>query len=299
MQLALGGDMTDFDYDEFQAPNVEPNQLASALQMPPMFCPHRVVWVRDAERLKPKARAILVSLAETIAPDTVLIVTATTPPRSKAKFYQDLRRLGRVVKWTAPRNRDEIPAWIRKRAKRRWNFELDHTSALSMADAVGADLSRLDAELEKISLLEPEKRTPEMIAALVPRTNLTSRWDWLDTVASREYVKALRTVDEVLTADSGVSLVTGLVEHHILLGLAIETRGSKPFGKVLVEIGRGYLRWKAQKYLNQSRKWTRKEVDQAFHLLKRADRHLKSGIKDGPALSDLLVSLQDLQVTAR
>ena len=59
-------------------------------------------------------------------------------------------------------------------------------------------------------------------------------------MAERSYGAALRELDDLLTSETGVGLVAGLVEQHLLIGLAAQ-EGVEGVRKVLAETGRGYL----------------------------------------------------------
>ncbi|WP_423927709.1 DNA polymerase III subunit delta [Candidatus Palauibacter sp.] len=293
VDAALDPATRDFNYDQFHGEDVTGEQLASTLAMPPMMAERRVVWLRDVERLPTRARDVLKRAAAKLPPDIALIVTATIPKGSRAAFYRDLKKSCRTLEWSTPRAA-EIPGWIRDRARARWRFDLSPAAAQLIAGAVGSDLSTLDAELEKLSQLPADRRTEAEISALIPRTHRIDRWSWLDLVASRNYGRALRELEDVLTSERGVGLVAGLVEHHLLLGLALDT-GTAGLRAVLSETGRGYLSWKAGTYARQARGWTVDELDRALRALHRADRQLKSGRGDPPVLADLLLSLGQMR----
>ncbi len=293
VDAALDPATRDFNYDQFHGEDVTGEQLASTLAMPPMMAERRVVWLRDVERLPTRARDVLKRAAAKLPPDIALIVTATIPKGSRAAFYRDLKKSCRTLEWSTPRAA-EIPGWIRDRARARWRFDLSPAVAQLIAGAVGSDLSTLDAELEKLSQLPADRRTEAEISALIPRTHRIDRWSWLDLVASRNYGRALRELEDVLTSERGVGLVAGLVEHHLLLGLALDT-GTAGLRAVLSETGRGYLSWKAGTYARQARGWTVDELDRALRALHRADRQLKSGRGDPPVLADLLLSLGQMR----
>ncbi|WP_419942557.1 DNA polymerase III subunit delta [Candidatus Palauibacter sp.] len=293
VDAALDPATRDFNYDQFHGEDVTGEQLASTLAMPPMMAERRVVWLRDVERLPTRARDVLKRAAAKLPPDIALIVTATIPKGSRAAFYRDLKKSCRTLEWSTPRAA-EIPGWIRDRARARWGFDLSPAVAQLIAGAVGSDLSTLDAELEKLSQLPADRRREAEISALIPRTHRIDRWSWLDLVASRNYGRALRELEDVLTSERGVGLVAGLVEHHLLLGLALDT-GTAGLRAVLSETGRGYLSWKAGTYARQARGWTVDELDRALRALHRADRQLKSGRGDPPVLADLLLSLGQMR----
>jgi len=289
VDAALDPATRDFNFDQFRSEAVTGEQLASVLAMPPMMAERRVVCVRDVERLSPGARKVLQSAAASLPEDIVLIVTATIPKGSKAAFYRELKATCTSIEWSTPRAA-EIPGWLRERSRTRWNFTISPQVAQAIAGAVGDDLSRLDAELEKLAAVDGELDVAR-VRELIPHTRRMDRWRWLDLVAERDYGTALRELDDLLTSERGVGLIAGLVEHHVLLGLAVEG-GAGLTREVLSETGRGYLSWKAKSYAKQARAWNARGIDRALRRLHRADRMLKSGGRDRAVMSELLLALE-------
>ncbi len=290
VDAALDPATRDFNFDQFRSEDVSSERLAATLAMPPMMAERRVICVRDVERLSPTSRKVLQSAVTSLPDDIVLIMTATIPKGSRAAFYRQLKSACRSMEWSAPRAA-EIPGWVRERGKRRWDLELSPQVAQAIAGAVGEDLSRLDAELEKLAMLGDTDVTLKQVQELIPRTRRIDRWAWLDLVANREYPKALAELDDLLTSERGVGLVAGLVEHHLLLGLAVEG-GASLVREVLAQTGRGYLSWKANGYGQQARSWDVDGVEAALRRLHRTDRLLKSGGSDRGILAELLLALE-------
>lgn len=289
VESALDPTTRDFNFDRFRSDDVKPEELAATLAMPPMMAERRVVWLADVQKLTPTGRKVVLSATERVPADLVIVLTGTIPKGSKAAFYRDLKKRCRTMEWSSPREA-ELPGWIMTRGRKRWDLDIEAPVATALAAAVGADLSRLDAELERLAGLEVDRVTVELVDQLVPRTRRMDRWTWLDVVVDRDYPRALRELDDLLTSESGVGLVAGLVEQHLLVGLAVEG-GVASVKKTLSATGRGYLSWKANVYGRQARAWRTDEVDRAIRYLHRADRHLKSGRKDRPVLSELLLTL--------
>jgi len=290
VKAALDPATRDFNYDEFRSEDVSAEELAATLAMPPMMAERRVVYLHDVEKLTPTLRKVVAAALETLPGDVVLVLTATIPKGSRASFYRELQTRCQTLEWSAPRD-SEIPGWVVDRGRRRWGLALRPESAQAIAAAVGADLSRLDAELEKLSATGEREPSIERIRQLIPRTRRMDRWTWLDLVADRKYGAALRELDDLLTSETGVGLVAGLVDQHLLVGLAAEG-GAGRVKKTLSETGRGYLSWKANSYARQARAWRPGEMDGALRALYRADRLLKSGGKDRAVLTELLLGLE-------
>lgn len=294
---ALDPSTRDFNLDRFHGEDAVPEELAAALAMPPMMAAIRVVTVSEAQRLSTAARKVILEAVERLPDDLMLLVSATIPKGSKAAFYRSLKSSCRCLEWRSPRPA-ELPGWLLERARQRHGFELTREAAQAIAAAVGDDLSVLDAELAKLATAAAGAPLAlKRIRELVPSTRRIDRWAWLDLVAGRKYDHALRTLDDVLTSERGVPLVSGLVEHHLLLGVAVHG-GMDLVRRTLGDTGRGYLAWKAKTYASQARGWSADEIRDALRLLQRADRQLKSGGADRAVLEELLLSLEQLERVA-
>lgn len=290
IDAALDPATRDFNLDRFHGDSVEPQALAAALSMPPMMAEVRVVAVFDAQKLTPTSRKVVQAAVEDLPHSLVVILTATIPKGSRAAFYRVLRKACVSVEWSAPRDA-EIPGWLLDRARSTHGFELSRRAAQALASSIGSDLSVLDAELAKLSTVAGEGRLSlERVRDLVPNLRRIDRWTWMDLVASRRYGTALEELDGVLAGESAVGLVAGMVEQHLLVGLAVEG-GVGLVRRVLKETGRGYLSWKAPAYARQAKAWSAGEVRRALRALYRADRRLKSGGSDRGSLQELLLRL--------
>ncbi|MFQ5529994.1 MAG: DNA polymerase III subunit delta [Gemmatimonadota bacterium] len=290
---ALEPSTRDFNFDVFRGAEVTPEAIASSLAMPPVMAPRRVVLLYDAERLAPKACSVVESVLAKLPDDVTFIVTATIPQRSKKAFYRRLREGATSMEWKAPRDA-EIPGWLLERAPERFGVRLAPDAAQALAGAVGADLGLLDAELEKLAGAAPDGSIDvALVNSLVPNVRAVNRWEWIDDVAGRRYAKARRQLSSLLAApgENAVGLLIALVEHHLLLGIAVEG-GAGLVGRTLERVGKPYLKFKTRALAAQARGWTLPEVDSALRRLLSADRRAKTGASDRECLEELLLGLE-------
>lgn len=282
----------DFNLDVFRGSDVTPEALASALAMPPVMAPRRVILLFDADRLTPTGRKVVEDAVGKLPSDVTFVVAAKIPARSKAAFYRTLKSAGVDLEWKAPRD-NEIPGWLIERARARYGVELEGDAAAALADAVGADLGVLEAELEKLTGASEGAVDLALVRALVPNTRDVNRWDWIDDVVSRRYAAARHRLADLLAtpSESAVGLLIALIEQHLLVGVAIEG-GAGMVGRTLDEAGKSYLKWKARTIAGQARAWTVEEIDDALVALLDADRRAKTGATDREALDELLLRLQ-------
>jgi len=282
----------DFNLDVFRGSDVAPEALASALAMPPVMAPRRVILLFDADRLTPTGRKVVEDTVGKLPSDVTFVVAAKIPDRSKAAFYRTLRSAGVELEWKAPRD-NEVPGWLIERARARFGVEIAADAAAALADAVGADLGVLEAELEKLASAADRVVDLALVKALVPNTRDVNRWEWIDDVASRRYAAARSCLPDLLSTSSenAVGLLIALIEQHLLVGIAIEG-GAGLVGRTLDQAGKSYLKWKARSIARQARAWTVEEIDDALVALLDADRRAKTGATDREALEELLLRLE-------
>lgn len=299
MDAAVDPATRDFNLDRFRGREREPEEIASAMAMPPMMADRRVVAIFDAQDLTPTGRKVVLEALEAPPPGLTLIVVASIPDRSKASFYKTLKRKARTLEWSVPRE-EELPGWLMQRAASRLEVELSPRAARMIVSAVGADLDLLQAELEKLAgATEGEEITAESVRKLVPNVREVDRWEWLDLVADREYLPALRSLPTLLgqSSESAVGLLIGMIDQHLFISIAVE-RGKSGVEKALVSAGKPYLKWKARIYARQARGWSAGELERALGLMRKADWSVKTGAGDRRALEELLLSLHLLRMKA-
>ncbi len=90
-----------------------------------------------------------------------------------------------------------LPGWINQRAKER-KIAIDGRAVQMLADFVGADLRRLDNELEKLNLYTDGKPiTPEAIKLMVADASEAVIWELTDALSQRNPRNAITAIYEL------------------------------------------------------------------------------------------------------
>jgi DNA polymerase-3 subunit delta len=287
----------DFNFDQLYADRLDPETLASIANTPPMMAEWRVVVVRDAQALAASARtrAPIEALLQKRVPGLALILVATLPDRSKAAFYERLKKEATSVEFPAL-DAGDLPAWLAATAEAR-GIKLDTAAARSLAAAIGSDLGVLSQEVAKLIEYVGDRRQitradVEAVVGVVPQQN---RWEWFDMVGSRRIAEARRAIPILLDAgESGVGLVIGLGTH--MLRIAIAAAGGE---RALSEALPGHQKFLASRIARQARGWSNDAARAALDDLFRADRLLKStALGDRAILEELLLRLDAAQAAA-
>src|SRR5690606_17580224 len=181
----------DFNYDQLRGADLEPETLASIANTPPMMAEWRVLVVREAQALAANARgrAAVESLIEKPIPGLALVFVATLPERTKAAFYEKLKKKAVSVEFPQLGSGD-MPGWLIERANRH-GVELVTGAARALA-ATGADLGVLVQEIAKLADYVGERKriTIEDVTAIVGSVPRQNRWDWFDMVGEARFREA-------------------------------------------------------------------------------------------------------------
>lgn len=284
---------SDFNFDQLRGSEVTPEQLASILATPPMMAEYRVVVVREAQGLSPRAREAVEEALQRGAPGIVLLLVASIPDRSRAKFYDTLKRDAHAIECPAVDLLD-LPGWIVERAESVHGVTVPLEGARALAAAIGSQLGVLITELDKVVSYIGERRevTLEDIAAVAGYIPRVDRWAWFDCIGERRFAEALEDLPELLEAgETGVGLVIGMGTHLLNLGLLVA--GGR---EALAQALRPNQRWLANRLQPQARRWSLELIDESLRELLRTDRLLKSAsLTDRQALEELLLRLSFLE----
>jgi DNA polymerase III subunit delta len=279
----------DFNFDQLRGGDVAGDDLASILATPPMMAEHRVVVVRDAQGLSVKAREGVEAAVKAPPAGTILVLSASIPSGSKAKFYDELKKHATSAEFAAL-SMDDAPGWVMETARDELGVEVEPEAARALVGGVGVDLGTLASELRKLaSYVQDRKRVGlddvRAVGGFVPRQD---RWAWFDLVAERRWAEAVRTLPVMLEqGENGVGLVIGM--GGVLLKVALVAAGGQ---QALERELKPYQRWMARKMVPQAKRWTLPQVQHALEELLRTDRLLKSAsMTDRQALEELLLRL--------
>jgi len=265
----------DFNFDPLRGSEVSVENLASVLATPPMMAEWRVVFLREVEALasSSRARETLLDVVRSPPPGLALILLATIPKGSTAKFYRELQRLAPSVEFPEVGPND-VPGWVVDWAASRHGREITQEAARALGAGVGTDLGVLAQEVEKLTTLVEEGKPIGVEAVRAAGTQIPSedRWVWMDRVGRREFGDALNGLGTLISqGESGVGLTSGLATHLIRVALA-RAGGAAALESALPP----HQKWLGSRLHDQARRWSVEELERAILGLRRVDRLLKS-----------------------
>jgi DNA polymerase III subunit delta len=293
----------DFNLEIRRGGELDAETLDSLLSMPPMLAERRVVVIREADKLKKDARALLERYLQRPAPDTVLVLLLA----AGVKADRMLTEHSMAVEF-APLTADRLLKWIAFHAETTLGRSITPGATSLLIEAVGSDLAQLAVELEKLASFTSETIDEHAVSEVVGIRRGETVAALLDAVAAKDATTALGLLGGVLQQPkaSAVSIVMNLTTQTLAMayGVAARARGTPPralfteYMALLKESGAFPGRpWgeAVSAWTKHTDQWTGPELDAALDALLAADAALKETRLSSPEqlLASLVLSLCD------
>ena len=151
--------------------------ILDEVRTPSMFAPKKLVIVDPADPLFKKAdsddehrlgnRELLENYLEAPVDSATLVLVANSWLKS-TRLHKALDKVG-GIRWCEPMKPVAALGWISRRATEAYGKNIDSAAAARLADLIGPDMQRLDNELAKLALYQPDQPaiTLQAINALV------------------------------------------------------------------------------------------------------------------------------------
>ena len=188
---AVAPEARDFDQTILFGSDVTASQVADAARRYPMMGQRQLIILKEAQNLK--QTDALEKYMKQPSPQTVLVVCHKNGKIDgrKREYVKAIQQAGLLFESAKLRERD-LPAFIEKYLSQR-QVVIDPKSTQLIADAIGADLSRLTSELDKVMLALPEtdKRvTPQVVEDQIGVSKDFNSFELRDAIVNRNIYKA-------------------------------------------------------------------------------------------------------------
>jgi DNA polymerase-3 subunit delta len=301
IEAAVDPSTRDFNLELRRGNELDAETLDALLSTPPMLAERRVVVVRDVDKLKKDARALLMRYLEHPATDLVLVLVAP----SGAKADKPLAERSTAVEF-ALLTGDRLPKWVAHHAETVLGRPITTDAASLLVEAVGADLAQLAVELEKLASFTTDTIDEHAVSEVVGVRRAESLGMFLDAVGAKDAAAALALLAGVLQQPktSAVSIVMNLTTQTLAMayGVAARDTGTPPralfneYMALLKESGAFPGRpWgeAVNAWTRNTDRWTAAELDAALGALLEADAALKETklSSDEQLLTSLVLAL--------
>lgn len=167
----------------------------------PFLSERRLVLLRDADNFISEYRSQLETYLENPTPTGVLLMECRSFPAT-TRLYKRVKAIGEVIK-CEPVKAMQVPAWLIERSRKIYGAQLNQRAAALLGELVGAELGRLDGELQKLALYVGERQRIEAadVETLVGFHKEEKVWGIISAIASGDQAGAIRLWEEVWQTD--------------------------------------------------------------------------------------------------
>jgi len=278
----------DFNLDIFRGDAFDLRDFLQVYTSYPMMASHRLVVLRESEKLTGEVLGGLVEAIETPLETTILIAVGGKVDMRR-KFFQQIAKKGRAVDFRVPYD-NQVPQWIQQYTRRK-GIKIEAEAADLLGLLVGKNLRELASEIEKLQtyLGDGEPLTRQAVEKGVGASRSTSIFDLTDAIGERNGPKSLALLQEVVEQGEDPNRIIAMLSRHFQLLLKAQVlmnEGNLPRDAMARELGVSPFFLGA--YLNQAQNYPNRGLWGGLGAMLQADSRIKS---QGRRLESLTMDL--------
>ena len=268
----------DFNQTVLFGSDVTASQVADYARRYPMMSEYQVIIVKEAQNIK-QTEALEKYFKQPLA-STILVICHKNGnvDGRKREYVKAIQSAGVLFESKKLRDRD-LPVFIENYLRTR-NVSIDAKSTQIIADSIGADLSRLSSELDKVilSLSEQDRRvTPQVVEDQIGVSKEFNGFELRDAIVNRNVFKAnqiIKYFDENPKAGSIFAFLPLLFNYFQNLMIAYYAPNNKSQEAVAewLELRNS---WAAKDYMIGMRNYTGTKVMQIIGKIREIDAKSK------------------------
>ena len=275
---ALQPEERDFNQTILFGSDVNGSQIADLARRYPMMAERQVVIVKEAQNIK-NTEALEKYFSQPM-PSTILVMCHKNGKVDgrKTAYVKAIKSAGVMFESTKLKDR-ELPAFIENYLKAR-HVKIDVKSVQMIAENIGADLSRLVGELDKVIISLPEENrvvTPQIVEDQIGVSKEFNGFELRDAIVSRNVYKAnliIKYFDENPKAGSLYAFLPLLFSYLQNLMIAYYAPNNKSQEAVAewLELRNA---WAAKDYMTGMRNYSGMKVMQIISKMREIDAKSK------------------------
>ena len=268
----------DFNQTVMFGSDVTASQVADAARRYPMMAEYQVLIVKEAQAIR--STDALEKYFKSPMKSTILVMCHKngTIDGRKREDVKSIREAGVLFESKKLRER-ELPAFIETYLRQR-NVGIDPKSTQLIADSIGADLSRLTSEMDKVILSLPEtdrRVTPQVVEDQIGVSKDFNGFELRDAIINRNVFKAnqiIKYFDENPKAGSIYSFLPMLFNffQNLMIAYYAPKKQSQEGVAEWLELR---TPWAAKDYMIGMRNYTGMKVMQIISKIREIDAKSK------------------------
>ena len=277
--------------DKRTDPSKVVSSVIDASRSIPFISSNRLIIVRRVEGFPSSALESFLPYLDEPVQSTCLIFISSKPDFRK-KFYRKIKDLGLGVNFKKLYD-NQVEPWIR-RTSESFGLEMNDEACAFLHQIVGNNMRDLYSELEKLYLRHGKTRIGlEEVKELVLHSRIYNIFEIMDEISSRRVSQSLSASKRFMEEEGkdGALRAVGMLNRQ--MRLLWQTKSVMEGGGPSSDVARrlGLKSFQARRLVQQSKNWSKEDLEGAFELLHRADSFLKSGSQEKLIFDNLMISL--------
>lgn len=259
--------------------------VISAARRYPMMSEYQVVIVKEAQMMK-NIDALINYLRMPLTSTILVFAHKNGSLDRRKKIVAELERMAVVL--DSKRLRDErLPSFITSYMREK-SLVADNKAVLMIAESIGADLSRIASEIDKLSiaLSDGEKRvTPELIEEHIGISKEFNNFELQNALVNKDVYKANRIINNFAQnpKKNPIQMTLALLFNFFSNVMMAYYSPEKTERGIAAFLGLKSA-WGVDDYMKAMRNYRAMHVMEILHLIRLADAQSKGA--EGAALSD-------------
>ncbi len=265
-----------FNLEILDAEEAKAIHLKGAMGTLPFLGGMRLVIIKNIQNFKGNVDAIDFSrYLENPDPSIIIVITASTLEKKK-KLKALLYKYGEVVELKKLR-KNEISAWISKRVTA-LGKSIDNNAITYLIQCSGTNLGNLHNEIEKAFTYvgEEQRITLENIQNLVGDLQIDSVFALADAVGEKNIEEGLKVLKNITSHGSPPLAILGMLARQFRLIWQTKSLTEKKIPPPQIAKTIGVSPFFVSRFIQQSKKFSEKELRAGFEKMKSLDKRLKS-----------------------
>ncbi len=295
-RLEQYGDLA-FNSDDLDAETVEDGVIVTSCNTVPFASEYRLVYVRNADKLRKGEAEALASYLKEPNPSTILCLEAEKLAKN-TKLYKAVASIGpQAVIECVPLKKYELPKTVRAMAVGH-GVTFTEGAARLLVDMVGENTVRLDAEIAKIALAHrgSDAVNESEVMAMTARTAEVKPWEFTDAFAARDLRKCLLYLNRMdsVTPHALIAMCVNRLR-ELVCAKSVARRGAATTAQLSSALqaagGRKMQDWQLKNHFRWASQFSGLELRRAIISARDAEQAMKSGADPDQAFLDWMLSV--------
>jgi len=279
VETALDPHQHDFNLDVLYGSETEASEVIGLCQGFPAGAPHRVVIVREFEKLENNRQ--FKGYAQQPNPHAIVLLACTEKPNLSAHPYRALKENATWSEFQSPYD-NEMPDWIQDYVSGQ-GYDIEPRAVQMLADYVGTDLQRAASEIEKLMTFAGERTrlTTDDVLAASGQTREFNVFELQAAIGEGRHADAERIAERILQQASNprgeAIMIVAVLNAYFDKLWTLQKPGALRKNKYDLAGEIGVSPYFVEEYKHAAQRYTRAAIADAYAALLAADYELKGG----------------------